>query len=59
MKLMNPMNSAFMTEKEVNKLFKQQNITKKEVEKIVDRKIKNQQTQPVNNSSREDQRVQE
>jgi predicted nucleic acid-binding Zn-ribbon protein len=48
-KLMNPINSSFMTESEVKELIQQRRgVSKNEVEKMIDRKIKNQKSQPDN-----------
>ncbi len=45
MDLMNPINSSFMTKKEAEEMISSQAVSREEVEKIIDRKIKSQQTQ--------------
>lgn len=56
MKLMNPMNSAFVTKKEAKELFEEEQVSKKEVEQMIDRKIKRQQDQAINDVSEKEGR---
>ncbi|PSH02417.1 MAG: hypothetical protein BRC26_00655 [Nanohaloarchaea archaeon QH_8_44_6] len=54
MKLMNPINSSFITKKEAKQLIdSQQGVSKREVERMIDRKIKNKETQQSNKMPRE------
>lgn len=58
LKLMNPMNSAFVTEKQVKELLDEKQVSRQEVERIIDRKIKNQENKPGNTGSIQNRREQ-
>lgn len=54
MKLMNPINSAFITKKEAKQMVKDHNgLSKQEVERLIDRKIKNKEKQHSNSRPEE------
>jgi len=54
MDLMNPINSSFVTRKEAKKMMQKNNesISKQEVKQLIDRRLKNQENQNIDNASK-------
>ncbi len=52
MKLMNPINSSFVTKSEAEELLEEKSMTEEEIERLVDRKIKSMETENKDNEER-------